>query len=79
MENRLRGISDCFNAVTGIEEADDPARAAFQNFVAPRKGADNAALSEHHFDVAAEIFRVKEALLERPIVKRKYVGRNLAA
>ena len=59
-----------------IKEADDPAGAAFEAFVAPRERADHAALAQHHLDVAAEIFRVRQALLKCPVVEREHVGRD---
>src|SRR5664280_1209174 len=78
-QNRLRRVTDGFNRHVGIEEADDAAGAAFQAFVTPGEGADQAALAQHQLDVAAEIFRVQQALLERPAMEREHVLAHAAA
>ena len=65
-QNSLGRVADRLDRHVGVEETDDPARAAFQALVAPGKGADQAALAEHQLDVAAEVFRVQQAFLERP-------------
>src|SRR6476659_2912570 len=44
-EYRLRCITHSLDRVIGVEETDDPARAAFEPFIAPREGADQAALA----------------------------------
>src|SRR6185437_4094248 len=78
-QNRLRGVADRLDILAGVEEADDAARAAFEALVAPREGADQAALVEHQLDVAAEILRVQQAFLERPVVEWEHVGRHFPA
>src|SRR5690242_988182 len=79
LEDRFGGVADGFHRHVRVEEAHDPARAAFEAFIAPREGADQAALAEHEIDVPAEIFRMQQAFLERPIVERENVGRDFAA
>src|SRR6266508_3704480 len=76
--DRLRGVADRLDIVAGIEERDDAARTAFEALVTPRERADQGALIEHQLDVAAEIFGVQQALLERPIVEREHVGDDFA-
>ena len=48
-----------------VEQADDAARARLEPVVAPRKGADHAALVQHLLDVAADVLGVNQAFLER--------------
>src|SRR5471030_2542108 len=79
LQDRLRRVAHRLHRHVRVEEADDTARTAFQALVAPREGANDASLPEHQFDVAAEIFGMQQALLERPVVERKYIGRNLSA
>src|SRR6185312_6688584 len=79
VQDGLRGVSDCLDLVVDIKETNDPARASFETFVAPRESADHATFAQHHLDVAAEILSVQQTLLERPIVEGKHVRRNLSA
>ena len=72
---RLGRVADGFDRHVGVEEAQDAAGAALQPLVAPGEGADQAALAQHQFDVAADVLRVQQALLERPRVEREHVLR----
>ena len=51
----------------------------FEAFIAPRKGADDAALAEHAFQIAAQILGVQQSFLERVIVERKHVRADLSS
>src|SRR6185436_15591293 len=75
----LCGVSDRLNRHVGVEEAHDAARTPFQTFIAPGKCADHTALSQHHLDVTAEVFRVQEPFLKCPVVEGEHVSRNLPA
>lgn len=56
-QDRFRRIADRLDrSISGIEKRHDPARTAFQSLVAPRKRTNQAALIEHQFNIAAEIF-----------------------
>ncbi len=70
---RLGRVADGLDRHVGVEEAQDAAGAALQPLVAPGEGADQAALAQHQFDVAADILGVQQALLERPRVEREHV------
>src|SRR5579885_2367822 len=78
-QNRFCRIADRFNLLARIQEADDTARTRFQPLITPRKGADQATSAERKLDVAAEIFRVQQAFLERPAMKGEHVLPHLAA
>src|SRR6476620_7680303 len=78
-QNCLGGIADRLDIVTGIEKGDDPAGTAFEPLVTPGEGTDQSATVEHQLNVAAEILGMQQALLERPHVKRKDVGRDLSS
>src|SRR6266850_3381021 len=67
-KNRLRGIAHRLDVLSGVQERDDAARAAFEALVAPGEGADQAALAEHELDVAAQVLGVQQPFLERPVV-----------
>src|SRR5262249_48678191 len=78
-QDRLGGVADRLDVIAGVEEGDDPARAAFESLVAPGEGANERAAIEHQLDVTAEILRMQKSLLKRPHVERKNVGRNLSS
>src|ERR1043166_4101154 len=78
--HRLRRLAERFDRyVVGVEAREYAARAALEPLVAPRECADQTALAQHELNVAADVLGVQQALLERPIVERKDVGRHLAA
>src|SRR3984957_7556382 len=77
-EDRLRRVADRLDVLAGIEKRNDPAGRGFKPLVAPGKRANEAALVEHELDIAAEIFRVQQSLLEGPAVEGKDVGGHLA-
>src|ERR1700733_5639850 len=69
-----RGVAERFDRrIAGIENRQHAARARLKALIAPRKGADDAALAQHVFQIAAEIFGVQQAFLERVIVEWKHI------
>src|SRR5262245_24569564 len=79
-QNPPGGVSQRLDrCIAGVEERDDAARAGLEPLVAPREGADQAALSEHQLDVAPEVLGMQQAFLEGPVVEREHVGDDLSA
>src|ERR1700733_3719812 len=68
-EDRLGDIADRLDRIPAAGETHDAAWTGFQAFVAPGKGADNEALIEHFFHVAADILGVDQALGKRVAVE----------
>src|SRR6185437_4848476 len=73
-QDRLRRVANRLDVIVNVKETHDPARATFEAFITPGKSADHAALAEHHLDIAAEVFRMQQPFLERPVMEWKHVG-----
>src|SRR5271166_376630 len=78
-KDRFRDIADRLDLIATVREADDPAGAGFQTFVAPRKGADEETLVEHFLDVSADILGLDQPLREGVAVEREHVFGDMTA
>ena len=72
----MGNLADCFDTLATVEETNDPAWAGFQSLVTPGKCADQAALIENRFDIAANIFGVDQTFLKCPAMEREDICPN---
>src|SRR5580700_11255529 len=74
MQDTARGVAERFNRrIAGIEDGEDTARTGLEALVAPREGANDAALAEYKLQVAAEILGMQQSFLERVVVEWKHI------
>src|SRR6202040_1283431 len=71
LKDCLGNIPDGFDGFAAVHQANDPAGAGLQPFIAPGERTDQATLIQHELDIATDVFCVNQSLLEGQAVERK--------